>query len=110
MALFQVQRRFMSSGLQKFCYNLAGFNKLGLMRDDTLYENADVKEALNRLPQDILDQRNFRLVRAMQLSIKSEILPKSEWTQLENDELYLQPFLKEVIKEREERESWDKDH
>ncbi|XP_022911819.1 cytochrome b-c1 complex subunit 7-like [Onthophagus taurus] len=110
MALFHVQRRLMSSGLQKFCYNLAGFNKLGLMRDDLLFEDDDVKEALKRLSQAKIDERNYRILRATQLDIQKSILPKDKWTKLEEDELYLTPLVNQVIKEREEREEWSKNY
>ena len=110
MALRMVQKRFMSSGLQRFCYNLSGFNKYGLMRDDLLYEDSDVKEALHRLPQNLIDERNYRILRATQLSITKSVLPKEEWTKLENDVLYLTPYVNEVIKERREREEWNKTH
>lgn len=103
-----VQKRLMSSALQKFAYNLSGFNKYGLMRDDILYEDEDVKEALRRLPQDKLDERNYRILRAVQLSVQKDILPKNQWTKLEEDVMYLQPLLAEVKKERKEREEWGK--
>lgn len=38
------------------------------------------------------------------------ILPKEEWTQYENDTKYLEPYLKEVISEREEKEEWNKNY
>ncbi|RZC31926.1 UCR 14kD domain containing protein [Asbolus verrucosus] len=110
MALSFVQKRFMSSALQKWAYNLSGFNKLGLMRDDVLYEDDDVKEALRRLPESEIDARNFRILRAVQLSIQKDILPKDQWTKLEEDRLYLTPIVNQVIKEREEREEWEKNY
>lgn len=68
---------------------------LGLMRDDMLYENPDVKEALKRLPQHVQDERNFRIVRAMQLDAQKRILPKEQWTKFEDVSkyLYLSPFI-----------------
>lgn len=36
----------------------------------------DIKEALNRLPREIVDARNQRLKRAMDLSMKHEYLPE----------------------------------
>ncbi|KAF2897776.1 hypothetical protein ILUMI_08407 [Ignelater luminosus] len=111
MAVSFVQRRLMShSSLQKWAYNLAGFNKLGLWRDDLLYEDSDVKEALRRLPQKYIDERNYRILRATQLSIQKSVLPKEQWTKLEEDVLYLTPYVNDVIKEREEREEWNKTH
>lgn len=50
---------------------------LGLRYED-LYDpmySMDVKEALNRLPKPIVDARNQRLKRAMDLSMKHEDLP-----------------------------------
>ncbi|XP_054841973.1 cytochrome b-c1 complex subunit 7 [Eublepharis macularius] len=93
-------------GVRKWYYNAAGFNKLGLMRDDTLHEDEDVKEAIRRLPEDVRNERLFRLKRAIDLSMRHRILPKEEWVKYEEDKLYLQPYLKEVIRERLEKEEW----
>ncbi|XP_044514146.1 cytochrome b-c1 complex subunit 7 [Gracilinanus agilis] len=94
--------------LRKWYYNAAGFNRLGLMRDDTLYEDEDVKEAIRRLPENLYNDRMFRIKRALDLSMRQQILPKNQWTKYEEDKLYLQPYLKEVIRERKEREEWNK--
>lgn len=110
MAVSFVQRRFASSAIRRLAYNLSGFNKLGLMRDDCLYEDDDVQEALRRLPEEVRNDRNYRILRAVQLNIQHSILPKEQWTKYEDDVTYLQPYLKEVIKEREEREAWDKNY
>lgn len=74
-----------------------------------MYENEDVKEALRRLPQQLQDERTFRLIRAAQLSLVKQTLPKEQWTKYEEDQKYLQPYLQEVVKERLEREQFDKD-
>ncbi|XP_066531213.1 cytochrome b-c1 complex subunit 7 isoform X2 [Hoplias malabaricus] len=95
-------------GFKKWYYNACGFNKLGLMRDDTIYENMDVKEAIRRLPEPVYNDRMFRVKRALDLSMKQQILPKDQWTKLEEDVPYLTPYLKEVIRERQEREEWQK--
>lgn len=108
MALSFVQKRFASTALKRWAYNLSGFNKLGLMRDDCLYEDDDVKEALRRIPEEIRNERNYRQLRAIQLSLTHSILPKEQWTKFEDDITYLQPYLKEVQKEREEQEAWNK--
>ncbi|CAA9993108.1 unnamed protein product [Nesidiocoris tenuis] len=92
---------------RKWVYNASGFNKYGLMHDDLLYETPDVKQALKRLPEDLLHQRSFRIVRAMQLSMTHDILPKEQWTKFEEDVKYLQPYIDEVRREREEREEWE---
>ncbi|XP_006130634.1 cytochrome b-c1 complex subunit 7 isoform X2 [Pelodiscus sinensis] len=78
------------------------------MRDDTLYEDDDVKAALKRLPEKMYNERLFRIKRALDLSMKHQILPKDQWMKYEEDHKYLEPYLKEVIRERLEREEWDK--
>ncbi|XP_006007196.1 cytochrome b-c1 complex subunit 7 isoform X1 [Latimeria chalumnae] len=95
-------------GFRKWYYNAAGFNKLGLMRDDTMYEDADVKEALKRIPENVYNDRMFRIKRALDLSLKHQILPKEQWTKYEEDVPYLGPYLKEVIREKKEREEWER--
>ena len=57
--------------------------RVGLMHDDTLRETAEVKEALHRLPKRLQDERQFRISRALHLSMKKDVLPKHEWTQWE---------------------------
>uniref|UniRef100_A0A8C9GR04 Cytochrome b-c1 complex subunit 7 n=1 Tax=Piliocolobus tephrosceles TaxID=591936 RepID=A0A8C9GR04_9PRIM len=85
--------------IRKWYYNAAGFNKLGLMRDDTIYEKEDVKEAIRRLPEN----------RALDLTMKHQILPKEQWwTKYEEKNFYLELYLKEVTWERKEREEWAK--
>lgn len=47
------------------------------MRFEDLYdpkEDMDIKEALNRLPKEVVDARNQRLKRAMDLSMKHQYL------------------------------------
>ncbi|XP_044733894.1 cytochrome b-c1 complex subunit 7-like [Chrysoperla carnea] len=97
------------STLKKIAYNISGFREYGLMRDDLLPDDIsyDVAEALKRLPADLYDERSFRIVRAAQLSMNNEVLPKYLWTQLEDDVLYLKPLVEEVRREREEHEHWD---
>ena len=83
---------------------------IGLYRDDCLNETDDVKEAIRRLPRNLYDERNFRIMRALHLSMTKTILPKEQWTKYEEDVKYLEPYLKEVTKEREEREEWINNH
>ncbi|ELW47515.1 Cytochrome b-c1 complex subunit 7 [Tupaia chinensis] len=95
-------------GIRKWYFNAAGFNKLGLMRDDTIYKNEDVKEAIRRLPENLYKDRVFHMKRALDLTMRQQILPKEQWTKYEEDNFYLEPYLKEVIQERKEREEWAK--
>uniref|UniRef100_A0A3P8WNE5 Cytochrome b-c1 complex subunit 7 n=2 Tax=Cynoglossus semilaevis TaxID=244447 RepID=A0A3P8WNE5_CYNSE len=78
------------------------------MYDDTIYEDTDVKEALRRLPETAYNDRIFRIKRALDLSMKQQILPKEQWTKFEEDFRYLTPYVTEVIRERKEREEWMK--
>ncbi|MBZ3878186.1 Transcription termination factor 3, mitochondrial [Sciurus carolinensis] len=76
-------------GVRKWYYNAAGFNKLGLMRDDTIYEDEDVKEAIRRLPENLYNDRMFRIKRALDLTMRQQILPKEQWTKYEEVEQLL---------------------
>lgn len=69
-----------------------------------------MQEALRRLPKHIIDERNFRLIRAIQLDINRKLLPKEEWIRYEDDVLYLTPIVDQVRNERLEREKWEKEH
>ncbi|KAG4109491.1 hypothetical protein ERO13_1Z049369v2 [Gossypium hirsutum] len=53
--------------------------KYGLRYDDLYdrYYDLDIKEALNRLPREIVNARNQRLKRSMDLSMKHEYLPEN---------------------------------
>lgn len=64
-------------------YSALHVSVLGLMRDDTIYEDSDVKEALRRLPENQYNERVFRIKRALDLSMKQQILPKDMWTKYE---------------------------
>lgn len=54
---------------------------LGLRADDLhMEENPDVENAIKRLPEEDQYLRIFRIKRAMDLTLKHQILPKEEWT------------------------------
>jgi len=53
------------------------------MRDDTINEDSDVKEAIRRLPEPVYNDRMFRIKRALDLSMKQQVLPKEQWTNFE---------------------------
>ncbi|ENN70954.1 cytochrome b-c1 complex subunit 7 [Dendroctonus ponderosae] len=109
MSVGFVQRRF-ASAFQRFAYNLSGFNKYGLWRDDLRYQDDDVAEALKRLDQKTIDERNYRILRAVQCSIQKTYLPKEQWTKLEDDKLYLTPIIEDVVKEKREKKEWSKNY
>ncbi|KZM25121.1 mitochondrial electron transport, ubiquinol to cytochrome c [Ascochyta rabiei] len=85
--------------------NAAGYRQLGLRADDLLPEENDVVHtALKRLrPQEAYD-RVFRLRRAFQLSMSHQLLPKEEWTKVEEDTPYLTKYIEEIETEMAERE------
>ncbi|CAH3156203.1 unnamed protein product [Pocillopora meandrina] len=81
---------------------------LGLRRGDLLNEDdPDVKEAVKRLSPEDFNLRQFRIKRALDLTMKHSILPKEHWTTSEEDTMYIQPLIDQVKKERIEREMWD---
>ncbi|KAF3972906.1 hypothetical protein ACB098_01G113600 [Castanea mollissima] len=81
--------------------------KYGLRYDDLYdpYYDLDIKEALNRLPREIVDARNQRLKRAMDLSMKHEYLPQDLQALQTPFRSYLHEMLALVKREREEREA-----
>lgn len=47
--------------LKKYAFEWAGYNAYGLYTHDVInYNHPVVREALRRLPKDVLDERNFR--------------------------------------------------
>lgn len=60
------------------------FTVLGLYHDDLLYNFPDVLEAVRRLPRPVKEERDWRLIRAVQLDIKSIILPENQWPTYED--------------------------
>ncbi|GMY35926.1 cytochrome b-c1 complex subunit 7-2-like [Fagus crenata] len=78
------------------------------LRYDDLYDpmyDLDIKEALNRLPREIVDARNQRIKRAMDLSMKHEYLPQDLQAMQTPFRSYLKDMLALVKKERAEREA-----
>lgn len=51
--------------------------------DLRMEENPDVVTAVSRLPAEEQYQRIFRLKRAMDLSLKHQLLPREQWTKPE---------------------------
>ncbi|WVY91178.1 hypothetical protein V8G54_036692 [Vigna mungo] len=82
-------------------------SKYGLRYDDLYdpYYDLDVKEALNRLPKEVVDARHARLKRAIDLSMKHEYLPDDLQAMQTPFRGYLQDMLALVKRERAEREA-----
>ena len=101
--------------LKKFYFELSHYNRYGLLKDDLVDDHhcSIGAEAVRRLPEQMFDERNFRHIRACQLSIEKDYLPKEQWVQYEEDLAkgsYLQPYLREVKAEIEEKNRWEKEH
>ncbi|KAJ3705434.1 hypothetical protein LUZ61_009139 [Rhynchospora tenuis] len=81
--------------------------KYGLRYEDLYdpYYEMDIKEALARLPQEVVDARIQRLKRAMDLSMKHEYLPKELQAIQTPYKSYLSDMLALVKREAAEREA-----
>ncbi|XP_011155377.1 cytochrome b-c1 complex subunit 7 [Solenopsis invicta] len=91
--------------LKKLVYNWSGYNKYGLYTHDLIdYDDPVIHEALRRLPKDVLDARNFRIIRAAQLSFLKRYLPREKWVTYEQDieYRYLSPYMEEIQAEQAE--------
>ncbi|KAL0268978.1 UNVERIFIED_CONTAM: hypothetical protein PYX00_010735 [Menopon gallinae] len=101
------------SALDKFNFNFCIYRKYGLLKDDLLRDiDPDVKEALDRIPEDMLMKRIYRSVRAQQLYLQHSVLPEEEWSKIDDvsDHEYLQPYIKEIEAENAERDLWERTH
>ncbi|KAJ3670225.1 hypothetical protein LUZ60_010549 [Juncus effusus] len=85
----------------------ARLKNYGLRYDDLYdpYEDLDIKEAMARLPREVVDARNQRLKRAMDLSMKHEYLPEDLQALQTPYRSYLRDMLALVKRERAEREA-----
>jgi len=102
-----------SSSIGKHFYNwlykTSRFNQYGLKTHDLLTETEAVQEAIRRLPDDVYDERTFRMHRALHYCMLKKVLPKEEWTKADDkDNWYLKDYLAEVEKEIQERKEWAK--
>eukprot|EP01025_Chloroclados_australasicus_P026085 TRINITY_DN2591_c1_g1_i1.p3 TRINITY_DN2591_c1_g1~~TRINITY_DN2591_c1_g1_i1.p3 ORF type:complete len:144 (-),score=10.86 TRINITY_DN2591_c1_g1_i1:225-656(-) len=79
--------------------------KYGLRADDMFdpLADADIAEALHRLPNEVVMARNQRLKRAIDLSLKNDQLPYHLQDLQTPLNFYLQPMLIRVKYERDER-------
>ncbi|KAJ1293101.1 hypothetical protein BS78_01G042600 [Paspalum vaginatum] len=85
----------------------ARLRKYGLRYDDLYdpYFDLDIKEALGRLPREVVDARIQRLKRAMDLSMKHQYLPEDLQAVQTPFRSYLADMLALVKKESAEREA-----
>ncbi|XP_011060870.1 PREDICTED: cytochrome b-c1 complex subunit 7-like [Acromyrmex echinatior] len=97
--------------LAKSLFNsMAGYNRYGLYTHDTInYKHPIVCEAVRRLPEEVLDARNFRIIRALQLNFLKIYLPSEKWITFEQDleYRYLTPYIEEIKFEQAEMNEFD---
>jgi len=115
----QVVRQWIKHpAFRKWYYNLSGYNKMGLYKNDIEClgklpfhpSDEDVyNEALRRLPGDEYDRWAFRTIRCAQLEITKSFIPEKERHTYEEDETkgrFLEPYMKEILAEKKEKEEW----
>jgi len=81
-----------------------GHRKYGFHFEDVLFENPDIQKALERVPGEVLSDRDDRTKEALVASGSGDILPRERWVKAEDDKPYLAPYLTRVITERRDRE------
>ncbi|KAF9232142.1 cytochrome b-c1 complex subunit 7, partial [Melanogaster broomeanus] len=88
--------------------DLMGYRQMGLKYDDLQYFRPEtVQQALGRLtPREAYD-RAYRMKMSLHTSALHKPLPKEQWVSAKDDVRYLKPHIEEVIKEEEERFTWD---
>ncbi|XP_055996312.1 cytochrome b-c1 complex subunit 7-like isoform X1 [Ostrea edulis] len=89
-----VSSRSLAYRIQRFAYYRSYFPSLGLWRDDLRRDTPVLKEALSRLPRTDVEGRNFRIARAVVLHNAKMMLPRDQWTELDDVSL-LYLFYKE---------------
>lgn len=77
------------------------------MEDFYNAEHETIQEAIGRLPEKVMEERELRLRRGLELHLKGTTLPESQWTTPEEDATtYMEPYLSEVFQELEERKDF----
>ncbi|KAL6064807.1 Cytochrome b-c1 complex subunit 7, mitochondrial [Balamuthia mandrillaris] len=100
---------FLASLLKSYTPGVDGYQQYGLLPDDLINAETDeLQETLRRLPKDVLDKRQARIKRALDLNMKQYELPEEEWTRPEEEVPYLEPYLTEVHQEFQERRDFRK--
>lgn len=108
LCLFIDVNRGLKYNLQRWMYYKSFFPSLGLWRDDMRRETPILKEALKRISRQDLEARNFRIARATVLYNAKIELPREQWTELDEDKLYLTPHVEAIKKELKERKDFEK--
>lgn len=80
-----------------------GYDRYGLMADDIGHGNWLVDQAIDRMPLELKQAREQRIIRAYELDFQKRYLPEEEWTHPEDDNAYLAPYLGMVVHRAMER-------
>ncbi|XP_037287917.2 ubiquinol-cytochrome c reductase 14 kDa subunit-like [Rhipicephalus microplus] len=94
----------------RFMFSTSKYYQYGLLKNDMYRDEPVTLEAVRRLPKKLQDDRNYRILRAVQCNIAHTILPESQWTKFEDDVPYLEPYIAEVEKEEAEKKEWYRTH
>ncbi|VDP85709.1 unnamed protein product [Echinostoma caproni] len=87
-AAYRMRLKQMSDLQQKvksFQFKNSYYNQLGLLYHDVIPHSPLIAEAVRRLPREETEARDFRIARAFQLSANKAVLPKEQWTSIEDD-------------------------
>lgn len=85
-----------------------GYRRHGLFKDDLVPDDHPlVQEALRRLTEQELFDRNFRIKRANELHFRHETLPKEAQPTAKDDVRYLRKHMVQILKEEAEEQKYD---
>ncbi|ODQ52895.1 cytochrome b-c1 complex subunit 7 [Saitoella complicata NRRL Y-17804] len=89
-------------------YKFTAYQQIGFRYDDLIpEENLAMIKALKRLSPKEHADRVYRMRVASQCSMSHTLLPKEQWTTLDQDHRYISNILKEVEAEEQERADLD---
>lgn len=77
----------------------------GLRKEDLYAEDyTEIRVAIGRLPRADQIARQQRLLRAVEVDMKNQVLPQEHWTKAAEDIPYLSPVIKKVLREHKDRQ------
>lgn len=98
-----------------FCYNLKldvymtnwmQYRRMGFCFEDILAETPPVARALERLPDELMSERDDRIKEALVTGTRGDQLPKERWRKASEDKSYLSPYLADVMQELRDRQAF----
>lgn len=79
---------------------------MGFCFEDILAETPAVANALERLPDEVISDRDDRIKEALVIGTRGDQLPKEQWRKPHEDRAYLAYYLGEVMQEQRDREAF----